>query len=136
MYYLIQFTWGLPLNIIGFIVYIILSKIYKFQSYKYRKAFYVVVPWNFGGVSLGIFIIHGEKNYDLKIHEYGHSIQNLIWGWLMPVVIAIPSAIRYWYRKFLIKIGKTLKTSYYDIWFEKQATELGTRASKNEWSWI
>ena len=83
-----------------------------------------------------MFIILGEKNKTLITHEYGHSIQNLYWGWLMPFVIAIPSATRYWYRKIMIKLNKKLTTSYYDIWFEKQASELGYRANKNEWSWI
>lgn len=136
MYYLIQFTWGLPLNILGFIVYFFLGIICKYPIYNHRKAKYIVVPWNFGGVNLGMFIILGEKNKTLITHEYGHSIQNLYWGWLMPFVIAIPSAIRYWYRKILVKLNKKLTTSYYDIWFERQASELGYKANKNEWSWI
>jgi hypothetical protein len=39
-------------------------------------------------------------------HECGHGLQNCIWGPLFPFVIAIPSAVRYWYREFLHKHNK------------------------------
>ena len=124
------------MNIIGVITYFILGKICKYHTYKFRKAFYVVIPQNFGGVSLGMFVVHGEKNYNLKVHEYGHTIQNLMFGIFTPFIIAIPSTTRYWYRKIKYKLGKELTTGYYDIWFEKQANDLGLQATKNKWSWI
>ena len=83
-----------------------------------------------------MFSIHGEKNYSVVPHEYGHSIQNLWWGWLMPFVICIPSAVRYWYREIRYAIGKPPKTKYDDIWFEGQATKLGKMAAENTWSWL
>lgn len=135
-YYLIQFTWGLPLNILGLIAYIILVEGMKFSWYQYRKMICIVVPWNFGGVNLGCICIHGERNGNLVYHEYGHSIQNLYWGWLMPFVIAIPSMIRYWYREFLYAINKAPQTKYDDIWFEGQATDLGRKAHNNYWCWL
>lgn len=136
LYYLIQWTWGLPLTFLGALSYIIFVKILKYKTYKYRNLICIVVPWNFGGLNLGMFAIHGEKNYSLISHEYGHSIQNLWWGWLMPFVITIPSAARYWYRELLFKKGVPLKTGYYDIWFESQATKLGEKAKEETWSWI
>lgn len=32
---------------------------------------------------------------------------------------------RYWYREWRLKIGKGNTTGYYDIWFEKQASDCG-----------
>lgn len=133
LYYWIQFTWGLPLNLVGILVYYFLVKILKCKTYKHRKMICIVVPINFGGLNLGAFAIHGEKDYDVATHEYGHSIQNLMWGWLMPFVITIPSAARYWQRE-LSKVPP--KTGYYDIWFEKQATDLGLLVEQNRWSFI
>jgi hypothetical protein len=61
-------------------------------------------------------------------HECGHGLQNCIWGPLFPFVIAIPSAVRYWYREFLHKHNKAkyvLLPDYDAIWFEGQATKWG-----------
>ena len=97
LYYLIQWTWGLPMNIIGAITYIICN-CFGYKSYWFRNARCIVHPKNFGGVELGMFFVRGEKNTSVCEHEYGHSIQNLWWGPLFPFVIAIPSAFRYWMR--------------------------------------
>ena len=132
LYYLIQLTWGLPLNIIGAITFLVLIKVFNQTPYKFRKMYCIAIPWNFGGVNLGMFAIHGKNNYAVVSHEYGHSIQNLIWGWLTPFVITIPSAIRYWDRT----IHNKSFDDYYDIWFEKQATEFGELADQNKWSFI
>jgi hypothetical protein len=46
----------------------------------------------------------------------------------MLFVVSLPSLIRYHYRNYLIKSGKKKESDlppYGDIWFEKQATELG-----------
>lgn len=136
LYYLIQFTWGLPLTALGVLAYLILAEICGYYHYRYRNMICIVIPWNFGGVNLGMFAIHGEDNYSVVSHEYGHSIQNLWLGWLMPFIVAIPSAIRYWYREYLYYINKPPKTKYDDIWFEGQATKLGKMAQVETWSWL
>jgi hypothetical protein len=41
-------------------------------------------------------------------------------------VISLPSFLRYWYRRIIVKINKNKKLPPYDsIWFEGQATRLG-----------
>lgn len=89
----------------------------------YRSCVHFGIGENWGGVNLGLFLVT-EKNPSkhIKNHEYGHALQNCILGLLMPVVISIPSAIRYHYRK-----GRKCKTAYEDIWFEKWATKLGEK---------
>ena len=141
LYYIIQFTWGLPLNIVGALVWLVL-KIFcrKMHEEKYRNAICIVVAWNFGGLNLGMFLIRGESCESCCAHEYGHSIQNLWWGPLMPIVITIPSAIRFWWIKAYIKwfYPKTRKalSPYTAIWFERQADVLGLKAETNSWSWL
>lgn len=98
LYYLIQWTWGLLMNIIGGITCLV-CLCCKCPVQKYRNAVEILVPWNFGGLELGMFFVRGEKNPSVAPHEYGHTIQNLWWGPLFPFIISIPSAIRYWLRK-------------------------------------
>lgn len=139
IYYILQWTWGLPMTFIGLLVFCI-CKIYQCRHYWYRNAICIVLPGDFDGLELGMFFLRGKWSVGLCEHEYGHSIQNLWWGPLFPFVIAIPSAIRYWYRKFYMKfIYKNTRKKlpdYDSIWFEGQATRLGTKANANTWSWL
>ena len=83
---------------------------------------------HWGGASIGPVIITDKTpSVHTMKHEHGHAIQNCWFGPLMPFIVCIPSAIRYWYRelKYLRK-GKTPPTQYDDIWFEGQATRIGT----------
>lgn len=150
LYYLIQWTWGLPLNIIGLIalcIVLCINIIYapiKKRSFchlqKYRNSISIIIPWNFGGLELGMFFVRGAMNESVCAHEYGHSIQNLWWGPLFIIIIFIPSGLRYWYRKFYRTYiyPKTRKAlpKYDSIWFEGQATNLGTKAEQNTWTWL
>ena len=55
LFYLVQFTWALPQNLVGGIGFLALRKKYKHE--RFNNAFVTYVPHdNFGGVSLGIFI--------------------------------------------------------------------------------
>ena len=192
IYYLLQWTWGIPMNIIGSIVCLI-ALCCKCPVQKYRNAVEILVPWNFGGVELGMFFVRGKDCPSVSPHEYGHTIQNLWWGPLFPFVVALPSAARYWIREFKTPQGRrkfvailmaavsllTLiigvtsiifgnlfftvvavllftyglgicswlflkeipdyenkKTKYDDVWFEGQATKLGTDANNGRWTWL
>lgn len=136
LYYLIQLTWGLPLNIIGAMVYFVLKYLFKRPVNRFRNMFCVIVPSNFGGMNLGMFTVLGNQMGYLVSHEYGHSIQNLIFGWFTPFVVSIPSAVRYWYRNIQTAIGESPQTMYDDVWFEAQATKLGRLATKGAWNWL
>lgn len=82
---------------------------------------------NWGGVSLGIVIITDDDTpLSTMLHEFGHSIQNCCYGFLMPFLVCLPSAIRYWYRELKYhRKGIVPPTDYDDAWFEGQATEWG-----------
>ena len=129
LFYFLSFTWGLPMTLIGLFaglsLYIIGCRPTK---HGYCVRFRVGKGW--GGVSFGaVFITCHDAYQHTMDHEHGHSHQNCIWGPLFPFVIAIPSAIRYWYRVWVIKTGR--KTwlelpSYDSAWYEGGATRIGT----------
>ena len=124
LYYLLNFTWGLLLTIVGmFVALYMLITLHKPHNYKGALIFYTKKPTNYG-FSIGITIVVGQENEGLKSHELGHTYQNAILGLLMPFLVSIPSVIRYWVREIQYKNGKELKP-YDSIWFEGQATNIG-----------
>ena len=129
LFYIISFTWGGIMTTIGLIVLLVTLPFGKFEIYHGR--IYKRIGKNWGGVELGCFFLcdNSADEYILA-HESGHGLQNCLWGPLMPFVICIPSAIRYWYREFIWHFNKEKfnKLPEYDaIWFEGQATKWGKK---------
>lgn len=77
-----------------------------------------------------MFIIRGARCNNVLPHEYGHSIQNIIFGPLFPFVIGIPSALRYWYRELN---SEKITTPYDAIWFEGWASKLGKNIEEGKY---
>ena len=124
LYYLIQFTWGLIMNIIGSIVALILICCGK-RPYRYGWNYCFELNVNFG-LELGIFFIapiNGSEH--TKKHEHGHAIQNLYLGPFCIGMVSIPSAARYWIREIQRMLKKPPTSDYDHIWFEGQATYSG-----------
>lgn len=114
-------TWGAIMSFIGLVAALILRlKGYKPTNYKGAMLFEVGYGW--GGITLGFVIIVCKDNYEsLRAHEFGHVIQNMIFGPLFVVLVAIPSLIRSQYRTYVVNKG--IKQYYelpdYDAaWFE------------------
>ena len=129
LFYIISFTWGGIMTTIGLVVLLVTLPFGKFEIYHGR--IYKRIGKNWGGVELGCFFLcdNSADEYILA-HESGHGLQNCLWGPLMPLVICIPSAIRYWYREFIWHFNreKFNKLPEYDaIWFEGQATKWGKK---------
>ena len=129
LFYIISFTWGGIMTTIGLVVLLVTLPFGKFGIYHGR--IYKRIGKNWGGVELGCFFLcdNSADEYILT-HESGHGLQNCLWGPLMPFVICIPSAIRYWYREFIWYFNKEKfnKLPDYDaIWFERQATKWGKK---------
>ena len=133
LFYIIQWTWGLPVNIVGVIAYLFCTRILKYEKGKFGNAFIVYVPWNAGGLSMGLFIFmkanhHSERwSYNTRIHEYGHTWQCLLLGPLYYLVIAIPSVI--WCNVFA-SYRKKNNISYYKLYCEGWANNWGQKATK------
>lgn len=132
LFWILSWTWGFPMTFIGSLIFILLQLAgIKPSKNQYGWVFEIGKHW--GGVELGPFAIVNENpSQHILDHEFGHSLQNCYIGPLMPF-ISIASAIRYWYREYLIRV-KGMKYSelpdYDDIWFEGTATYLGKHYHK------
>ena len=133
LFYLVQWTWGLTVNLAGGIAFLICTKIKGYRYQRFGYAYIVYVPWKGGGLSLGLFIFmkdqHSNKKwtYNTRIHEYGHTWQCLLLGPLYWVVIAIPSFI--WCNCFAKYRAKN-NVSYYKLYCESWANSWGEKFSK------
>ena len=133
LFYLIQWTWGLPVNIVGGIAYLICTKILKCPHSKFGFSNIVYLPWKSGGLSMGLFIfVRDEKEkkewlYNVRIHEYGHTWQCLLLGPLYYIVVAIPSAV---WCNFFEGYRKKNNVSYYKLYCEAWANYNGQKYSK------
>lgn len=136
LYRLIQWTWGIPQNIIGLLIFLCCTD-RKYQSYHGA----LVSNWNREAMcaGCGMFIFMGKStSFDTKkaiseqksvqrllIHEYGHTIQSLILGPLFLFVITIPSAL--WALLPFFKNRRMQRgTSYYSAFTERWADALGS----------
>jgi hypothetical protein len=133
-YWLISFTWGILISLVGLIVCLILI-ITGHKPKRFHYNIYFEVGSNWGGLELGpFFIVNKNPTLHIRQHEAGHGIQNLMFGPIFPFIVSIPSGIRYWYRNWYkkykyYKTGKQLP-SYDSIWFEGMATKLGEKYFK------
>jgi len=134
IYWILSLTWGLLMSITGFIA-VIIALLLKGKPHRNGCSLIVEIGENWGGLNLGCFALCGSYylyNRDwfekTRRHEFGHSIQNIIFGPFHPFVVGIPSAIRYWYNRLSEKHGKKFPADWYDsIWFEGTATKWGTK---------
>lgn len=123
------------MSLIGLITALICIIFLKGKVHRNGFTFIVEVGGNWGGINLGCVSLCGgyttvcpNENWfqHTRRHEFGHSLQNLIFGPLFPFIVAIPSAIRYHYQNY--RSSKGLPNKEYDaIWFEGMATKWGTK---------
>lgn len=137
VYILLQWTWGILQNLIGFGIFL--------WHIKGRHFFYhgaVATVWESETFSLGmgmfIFMRRPREGEDITeipkngdffrviVHEYGHTIQSIILGPLYLPVISIPSGL--WCNLPLAAgYRRKNKVSYYDFYTEKWADDLGRK---------
>ncbi|MBP0969723.1 MAG: alpha/beta hydrolase, partial [Oscillospiraceae bacterium] len=127
VYVILQLTWGIIQSLLGLLI--LIREGPGKEHFWFHGAY--VTRWDQpGGISLGMFIFigdplmeHGEK-YAYLTHEYGHSIQSLIWGPLYVFAIGIPSTR--WGKKYnreMLRQG----ISYFSVYPEGQANVLGEK---------
>ena len=130
LFYLVQWTWSLPVNLAGGLLFLLLWPFTRHE--RFGNAFITYVPWKgFGGMSVGLFIFINSRSprawtEDTRIHEYGHTIQCLLLGPLYWFVIALPSSV--WCNCFAGWRRKN-NVSYYDLYCERWANSLGEKWS-------
>ena len=127
LFYFLSWTWGLPMTFCGFLVFVIL-RIFGIPIKRFGPCLYAEIGHHWGGLELGMFFLKDSNSgAHICVHESGHAIQNILFGPLMPFLVSIPSAARYWYREWRDRRKLPLRGRYEDIWFESQATAFGYR---------
>lgn len=128
LFYLLQFTWGLPVNMVGLVVFLCCRR--RCRGERFCNGVITWLPGDRGGLSLGIFIflsVQDPRERDrLRVHEYGHTVQCLLLGPLYWIVIMIPSAI--WFH-FFAGYRKKRRIPYDAFYCEHWATAWGKRWS-------
>lgn len=139
-YRLIQCTWGCLQTLLGLIVFLMN---FSCRHYSYHGA--IITEWkNPSSVSLGMFVFVTANPYFAKrfegtipteelsrrllVHEYGHTIQSLLFGPLYLIVMGIPSTVWGFLPQLAKKRAKE-KISYFTFFTEKWANHLGECAT-------
>ena len=142
LYWFIQITWGILQSLLGVILFIIHL---KDRHYLFHGA--IVTEWKGkSSVSLGMFIFITDEPYfyeklkndytkeelsaRLLVHEYGHTIQSLIFGPLYLILMGIPSTIWGFLPYFYSK--RKSGVSYFSFFTEKLANTLGEHVTKQK----
>ncbi len=124
VFWLWQWTWGFPQSFIGLIVCLCNRKM---PRERYRGC--IVTRWNKrGSMGMGMFLFLGSEDPQVRVHEFGHSVQSLIFGPLFLPVMGIPSFL--WCNLPVCRRMRTEKgISYYRFYPESTANRLGSWAS-------
>lgn len=127
-FYLIQFTWGLTVNLAGLLIFLCCCG--RFSRKRFRNSIVTCLPGNLGGLSLGIFIFlsvpGAAENSRLCAHEYGHTVQCLFLGPLYWLAVAVPSVI---WRCFFGGYREKRRIPYDLLYCERWATAWGRKWS-------
>lgn len=113
---IILYIWQLPQNLLGLLFLLFIRgeqrKLVAGIHFFYKKGFA-------GGISLGDYIILGDKSTKSVKHEYGHCLQSRILGWLYLPIVGLSSLLHAALHD-CEAIGKT----YYHHWTEEWADKL------------
>ena len=131
LFYLLQWTWGIIQNVLGFFVFVFLClKDSKRKIFMYKGT--IVTMWEQKtSASLGMFIFLGIADERVLVHEYGHSIQSIILGPLYLPFIGIPSMI-WCHHPTLRKLRRKGTYRYSSFYTEKWANHLGEKVTDEE----
>ncbi|MDO5444421.1 MAG: hypothetical protein Q4F31_02240 [Eubacteriales bacterium] len=131
-FYFRSFTWGLPVNVGGALIAAVLLSA-GVEPHRFGRCIQFDIGKNWGGGSLGVFMFTCRNaSKRLKEHEHGHGLQNCYYGPFMPLLVNVPSSLRFWYRKAVQRLVPEKKLPPYDsIWFEAEATRIGKEYIEN-----
>lgn len=128
LYWILQWTWGFPQSIVGFILFLLYLKC---PHYEFHGA--IVTEWDSpNSVGLGMFIMlakdHPQK-VPLRAHEYGHTVQSLILGPLFFLLVGFPS-FAWAGLRWAADYRRKHKVSYYAVYPENWANRLAEKILK------
>ena len=120
VFYILSFTWGLPLSLIGVMVCGVLM-LAGYRPKRWGHCYYIAIGKSWGGLEFGwFFLVDKNETAYIKNHELGHGYQNTRFGFIMPALWII-SACRYWLKQLGVPIA------YYSWWYEMQANQIGQK---------
>ena len=125
LWWIWQFVWCLPQNLAGFCLHLAFRR----NGFTHFHGA-VVTAWKFHAcASVGSFIFMGERSMQerkLLVHEFGHTLQSAVLGWLYLPVVWLPSMI--WFSvPVLRKWRHETKYSYYRFYTESWANCWGEK---------
>ena len=127
LFTLVQLTWGLPQTAAGALVWLFSAGSRRFVFHGAQAS-----AWKLRrGLSLGLFIfvpdgLSEKLEHGLLVHEYGHSIQSLLFGPLYLPLFVLPSLV--WAGlPAMERHRKRSNKSYYSLYTERLANYLGER---------
>ncbi len=142
LYALVQWTWGILQTLLGLFVFLLNI---RHRHFFYHGALITVWPGK-SSVSLGFFVFITDDPYfcdkfegqytkqelfqRLLVHEYGHTIQSLIFGPLFLLVMGIPSAL-WGFLPWVTRKRIAQKRSYFSFYTERFANTLGEFVTKS-----
>ena len=124
LFWIWQWTWGFPQTLVGFIVFLVCRKC---PHGTYRGC--ITTRWNNrGSMGMGMFLFLGCEDPQVRVHEFGHSVQSVILGPLFLPVMGIPSFL--WCNiPYFRRMRKEKGVSYYRFYPESTANWLGAKVS-------
>ncbi len=128
LYRVLQWTWGLPQNLAGGLLYLILRGKGR-ETFRYGMA--RGVKWSLqGSMGLGMFIFFGHdrspRRENVLVHEYGHTLQSAVIGPLFLPVVGLPSVL--WANlPVFIRMRRKGRRDYDDFYPEKWADIWGEK---------
>lgn len=133
LYWIVHLSWGILQTLFGFFMFL---RYAKCKHCFYHGAVLTYHDGNWGGVSLGPFIfVNGNRPdfwiKDATVHEYGHTVQSLIFGPLYLFVIGVPSTAWCNSKKYAKKRADG-EMNYYDLYTESGANALGALVTGEE----
>ena len=121
LFYILSWTWGILESLLGFLVILpimLIGRIYIFCNRLVVQTPKFFGRWGWAALGCFAMVSYNHKpNSIVIIQEFGHGIQNIIFGPFTLFIITIPAMIRY--LVYLIS-GK-----YKEFWFDRQASKLG-----------
>ncbi len=143
LYRLLQVIWGFPQTLAGLVVYALHREC---PHYDYHGL--VVTVWRSkSSLSLGMFLFVTDdpffyypsykEKYDqdmftrmLLVHEYGHTVQSLMFGPFYLIAVGLPSILWSFLPAFAKKRERD-HISYFSVYPERCANHLGERVTKD-----
>lgn len=136
LFHLVQWTWGLPANLAGALLHLVLRlRGGRPGRFRHARVLWIRGPF-IRGMCLGEFLflegpdpeppLPGTVRQALLVHEYGHACQVLLLGPLFPFLVGIPSML--WaglpaFRRLRARRGIPYDRLYCEAW----ATAWGRR---------